>query len=456
MTERPASVRVRNREELAHSPAHALALDCLTAGIEAAHPRTVVRERLAVADGVLDVDGTSYDLREYDEVVVLGGGKAAAPVAVELERLLGDELTGGVVVTNDPRETDRVEVRAGSHPLPDEAGVAGARAVIDRARAATASTLVVGVVTGGASALLPAPAEGLRLAALRETTERLLAAGAAISEVNAVRKHCSAVKGGHLAVAAAPADVACLLLSDVVGDDPGTIGSGPFVPDETTFRDALAALADNDVTPPEAVRDHLERGAAGAVPETPKPGATAFESVSTFTVASSLTACRAAREAALGADSAGVGSDYDALVLSSRVRGEAREAARSAVAVAEEIRASGNPVEPPAVVVTGGETTVTVDGDGVGGPNQEYALGAARDLDEPGVVVAAVDTDGVDGASEYAGGLVTAETVPEDAAARALATNDATPVLEAASAAVETGPTGTNVNDLRVVVVEER
>ena len=449
MTETPESVRIDNRTELGRSAAHDLALDCLAAGIEAAHPRSVVRERLTYEDEVLRIDGTPYDLRNYDEVLVLGGGKAAGPVAVELERLLGDALAGGVVVTNDPRETDRVEVREGSHPVPDEAGVAGAQAVYERAREATAETLVLGVMTGGASALLPAPGEGIDLDDLRETTQTLLEAGATIDEINAVRKHLSAIKGGKLAAAAAPAAVACLLFSDVVGDDPSTIGSGPFVPDETTFRDAREVFEVHDVSAPEAVRERLDRGEAGEVPETPKPGDALFERVTTFTVASSLTACEAAREAA--AD-----SDHEAIVLSSRIRGEAREAAKSAVAIGEEIRETGNPVEPPAVVVTGGETTVTVRGDGEGGPNQEYALGAAGELDEPDVVVAAVDTDGIDGASEYAGGIVTADTVTTGDASAALATNDATPVLEAARAAIEMGPTGTNVNDLRVLVVEER
>lgn len=449
MTETPESVGIDNRTELGRSAAHELALDCLAAGIEAAHPRNVVRDRLAYEDGILRIDGTPYDLGEYDEVVVLGGGKAAAPVAVELERLLGDALAGGVVVTNDPRETDRVEVRTGSHPVPDEDGAAGAEAVIERARETTAESLVLGVMTGGASALLPAPGEGVDLDDLRETTETLLEAGASIDEINAVRKHLSAIKGGKLAAAAAPAEIACLLFSDVVGDDPSTIGSGPFVPDETTFRDAREVFEVHDLEAPEAVRERFERGEAGEVPETPKPGDVLFERVTTFTVASSLTACLAARDAAADAD-------HEAMVLSSRIRGEAREMAKSAVAVGEEIRETGHPVEPPAVVVTGGETTVTVRGDGEGGPNQEYALGAAVELEEPGVVVAAVDTDGIDGASEYAGGIVAADTVTKGEASAALATNNAEPVLEAADAAIETGPTGTNVNDLRVVVVEDR
>ncbi|WP_430505783.1 glycerate kinase type-2 family protein [Haloparvum sp. PAK95] len=449
MTDTPESVRINNRTELGRSAAHDLALDCLAAGIEAAHPRNVVRNRLAYEDGVLRIDGTPYDLSKYDEVVVLGGGKAAAPVAVELERLLGDALTGGVVVTNDPRETDLIEVRTGSHPVPDEDGAAGAQAVLERARKTTAESLVVGVMTGGASALLPAPGAGVDLDDLRETTGTLLEAGASIDEINAVRKHLSAIKGGKLAAAAAPAEIACLLFSDVVGDDPSTIGSGPFVPDETTFRDAREVFEVHDVEAPEAVRERFERGESGEVPETPKPGDVLFEHVTTFTVASSLTACLAARDAAADAD-------HEAMVLTSRIRGEAREAAKSAVAIGEEIRETANPVEPPAVVVTGGETTVTVRGDGEGGPNQEYALGAAVELEEPGVVVAAVDTDGIDGASEYAGGIVAADTVTKGEASAALATNNAEPVLEAADAAIETGPTGTNVNDLRVIVVEDR
>ncbi|MFC6614580.1 glycerate kinase [Halopenitus salinus] len=461
----PEGVRIRDREEHARSPAHALALNCLAAGIDAAHPRRVVHDSIGLDGETLLIDGSEYDLADYDDIVVLGGGKATATVTVELESILGDRITDGVIVTNDPRDSERVRVETASHPVPDEAGVAGARAVLERARTCGDRTLVLGVITGGASALLPAPAEGIDLSQLQETTTALLEAGATIDEINAVRKHLSAIKGGRLAAAlgaevGGSPDVACLLCSDVVGDDPGTIGSGPLVPDETTFEDAIEVLDRYGLDLPDAIHDRLERGASGEVPETPKPGDPVFDRVSIHLIASSLTACLAARDE--GRDSEAIeGADRESIVLSSRVRGEAAEAAISASAVAEEIAASGNPVEAPAVVVSGGETTVSVSESGEGGPNQEFALSAALELDVDGVVVAAVDTDGIDGPTEYAGAIVDAGTVSDAGpispteAEGALSSNDVTPVLERASATIETGKTGTNVNDLRVIVIPE-
>ncbi|MFC7078795.1 glycerate kinase type-2 family protein [Halorussus caseinilyticus] len=500
---------IRNRGELAaashadssprtNSSPRALALDCVTAGVAAARPRRVVREAVELGDDgrTLTVSGESYDLADYEEVVVLGGGKAAAGVADALDSILGERVSDlrGAVVTDDPGDSPgRIDALAGDHPVPSERGVSAARRVLALADEATADTLILAVVTGGGSALLPAPAEGISLADLQATTTDLLESGATIGEINAVRKHCSALKGGRLAERAAPATVVGLALSDVVGDDLGTIASGPLSPDETTYRDALGVLDRYGIDAPAAVRERLERGRRGEVPETPKPGHPAFERVSVHVLADGMTALRAAAEVA---DDAG----YAPLVLSSRVRGEAREAAATHAAVAEEIRATGNPVEPPAVVLSGGETTVTVRGDGEGGPNLEFALSWALELDagdaagadaeaSAPVVLASVDTDGRDGGTDVAGALVDAATVgrasgesgnegepgePTDrgresadaaasadgrlsptAARDALADNDALCPLADANCAIRTGPTGTNVNDLRVMVVAD-
>ncbi len=458
---------IRNRDHLARSPAHEVALDCLEAGIDAAHPERVLRESVSLDGDRLRVGDATYDLADHDEVVVGGGGKAAAGVAATLEDLLGDALDGGVVVTDTPVETERVDVVEASHPTPDEAGVAGARRVRETVAAADPATLVLAVVTGGGSALLPAPVEGITLADLQATTDLLLESGASIDEINAVRKHCSALKGGRLAAAAAPATVATLVFSDVVGDDLGAVASGPTVPDPTTYADALAVLDRYDLDVPRSVRDHLESGAtvAGAddgPPETPTPDAD-FDHGSTHVLANAWTAIDAARATARE-------RGYDPLVLSTRVRGEARERGLGHVAVAEEVAATGSPVDPPAVVLSGGETTVMVEGDGTGGPNQEFTLRAALELGgggesadgaddgDPETVFAAVDTDGRDGGSDAAGAIVDTGTVPDadaTAAARAaLSDNDAGTYLDGRDALVRTGRTGTNVNDLRVVVVE--
>jgi len=432
---------------LASSDRRAVALDCLAAGIAAAHPRRVVRDAVAVDGDVLRIDGTSYDLGAFEELIVLGGGKAAAQVAVELERALGDRLDGGVVVTDAPEPTDRVTVRPGDHPVPSTTGVESTRELVARAETAGEGTLVLGVITGGGSALLPAPAAGIGIDALRETTDALLASGATIHEINAVRKHLSAVKGGRLAALAAPATVAVLVLSDVVGDDLDVIASGPFVPDPSTYDDALAVVDRYDLAAPDAARRRLERGLAGELPETPSADDPAFERVDHHVLADGFTALAAARDRIREAG-------YEPLVLSSRIRGESTEAAKTAAAIAEEVPATGNPLEPPAAVLSGGETTVTVTGDGTGGPNQEFALAAAVEADAEGVTVAAVDTDGIDGPTDAAGAIVDASAATDAELRDALDEHDVYPVLEERGWLIRTGKTGTNVNDLRVVVID--
>ena len=461
-----------NRARLARSPRHDLALDCIAAGVEAAHPERVVRERVALDDDTLRVAaGTTtataheVDLSGVDRLLVVGGGNAAGTAAEALEGVLGDRIDGGVVVTDDPVPCERVRVRAGDHPVPAARNVEATREVIALARSAGPDDLVLVVVTGGGSALLAAPADGIALADLRATTEELLASGAAIDEVNAVRKHLSAVKGGGLARAAAPAPVVGLVFSDVVGNDPGTIASGPTAPDPTTYADALAVLDRYGVGVTEAVREHLEAGERGERAETPADPA-ALGDVTNRVLADSLTALEAAADVASE-------RGYTPLVLSSRTRGEAREAAKTHVAVAEECAASGNPVEPPAVLLAGGEVTVAGAGSGAegsgdaggrgrGGPNAEFGVSAALELaggDRPAsaVVAASVDTDGIDGDSEAAGALVDGDTAADPAAAReALANHTTATYLADRNAAVATGPTGTNVNDLRVFVVGGR
>ena len=438
---------IEGADRLGSTPERQLALECLEAGIRSARPDTVVQETVAVEDGHLVVQGTRYALDDFEEIVVVGGGKAAAGVAAALEEVLGDQLGRGAVVTNDPRPTTRVEVIEGDHPVPSERGVEGARRVLSLARDADEHTLVLAVITGGASALLPAPAEEISLADLQAVTNALLESGATIHEINAVRKHLSALKGGRLAQAAAPGTVVGLIFSDVVGNDLDVIASGPTAPDASTYAEAQAVLDRFGIDPPASVRDRLDRGTAGEIEETPRGEDPVFERVRNFVLADGMTAIEAA-------DAVAEGAGYGSVILSSRIRGEAREAAKTQVAVAEEVLATGNPHEPPVVILSGGETTVTVRGDGEGGPNQEFALSAAIELAAGDVVVASVDTDGSDGATEAAGAIVDVTTVDDpDRAREALARNDAYPYLGGRGALVTTGPTGTNVNDLRVVVV---
>ncbi|NGM67966.1 DUF4147 domain-containing protein [Natronolimnobius sp. AArcel1] len=444
-------LRCHRRDAICQSAAHEVALECLLAGIRAAQPSARVAETLSVNDGTLTVETdevSEYDLEAYDDVVVLGGGNAAAQFASALEDELGEWLTGGVVVTDDPAETSIVNVHAGDHPIPSDDGVAGTERVLKAADACGEDDLVLATITGGGSALLAAPAPGLALLDLQAVTNELLACGATIDEINAVRKHCSAIKGGHLARAVAPASLVTLVLSDVVGDNLSVIASGPTVPDDSTYRDALGVLERYDLSVPQAVWDHLEAGANDERPETPTATDPVFDRTHTHVLGNGRTALEAARESALEAG-------YEPLILASGVRGEAREAALTHVAIAEECRKTGLPVTPPAVLLSGGETTVTLGDDpGAGGPNQEFVLSGALALEDEEIVVSSVDTDGIDGATDVAGAIADGSTIPEQAGRDALERNDALSVLEEASAVIRTGPSGTNVNDLRAIVVE--
>lgn len=439
---------IRNRSALGTSEARRVALDCVEAGVSRALPATVIDESVHLENGVLHVAESAYDLDEYEDVVVIGGGNAAGHLASAVEGVLGERIRSGVVVTDAPAETERIEVVEGAHPIPDEAGVAGARRVLEVASEADENTLVLALITGGGSALLPAPAEGVSLGDLQTVTDSLVRSGATIDQINAVRKHLSGLKGGQLARAAAPATVVGLVMSDVVGDRLDVIASGPIVPDESTFESARAVLSEYDIDASESVHERIEAGVAGEVSETPKRGDPAFDRVAIHVLADSMTALSAAADAASE-------RGYTPLVLSSRVRGEASEAAKTHVAIAEEIAASDTPLEPPAAILSGGETTVTVEGDGEGGPNQEFAVSTAIEMAEPGITCCAVDTDGIDGATDAAGALVSGETAtPLSEARAALGRNDVYPFLAERDALLETGPTGTNVNDLRVLVIE--
>lgn len=438
---------IANRTELERTSAHGLALDCVESAIAAGAPDRATRTSVRVDGTQLTVEGHQYDLAQYDDVVVVGGGKAAAGVTATLESLLGDRLTDGCIVTEEPTDLETVRVAVGDHPVPTERNTAATDDLLERLDGVGADTLVFVVVTGGASALLAGPSRDVPLAALQETTDALLASGAPIAEINAVRKHLSATKGGQLARAAAPATVVGLALSDVVGDDLSVVGSGPTVPDGTTYADALDVLDRYSVSVPDAVRAHLRAGRRGVYPETPTAEDPVFERVRTVCIGRNGEAVDAAVETAGEAG-------YNTLALTSRLRGQARHVGPVLCSVAESVASDGQPVEPPAVVVAGGETTVQLDGTtGRGGPNQELALAAALELTDE-TVVAAVDTDGEDGSSEAAGAIVDATTVTDAASARErLESHDAGAALATAGATIRTGPTGTNVNDIVVLVV---
>lgn len=437
---------IDNYQSLARSAEATVALDCITEGIRAAHPTTVVDNSISFSGPHLTIQGDRIDVAAYDEVLIVGGGKATISVAQSLEELLGDAVDGGVVVSPIADSLETIEVVQGSHPTPSEDGRIGAEQILEMAEDAEESTLIIAIITGGGSALLPAPVEGVTIDELISLTNDLLRSGASIDEINAVRKHISRIKGGRLAEKAHPARVVGVLFSDVVGGDPSVIGSGPTAPDNTTFEEARTVLDWYNITPPQAITNHLSKNRMAASTETPNHNSSLFGRVANYVLADGWTALKGAVEAA---EVAG----YQACVLSSRIEGVAREAGKVHAAIAEEAQDTGNPRKAPVVFLSGGETTVEVTGDGSGGPNMEFVVSAGVTLDADGIVVASVDTDGIDGNTESAGGIVSTDTISRSEGIAALGANDTYSLLDRKQALITTGYTGTNVNDLRVMVV---
>lgn len=425
------------------------------AALAAADPREAIRRHVRLESGVLRVGARRYSLDKYRRILVVGAGKASARMAEALERLLGKRIKEGIVCTKYGHlaPVTRVALVECGHPVPDEAGVEGARRIRGLLESASAEDLVFALVSGGASALLPAPAEGITLAEKQETTKLLLACGATIHEMNAVRKHLSAIKGGQMARLAAPATVVALLLSDVIGDPLDVIGSGPAAPDESTFQAAWDVMEKYGLADriPVSVRQRLKAGVAGAVPDTPKPGDPCFRHVQNLIIGSNRLAVDAAavQARALG---------YRPVVLSTTIEGETREIALMHAEIVREIRSTGRPARPPVCVISGGETTVTLRGNGKGGRNMEFVLAAsARIAGLPSTVVFSAGTDGTDGPTDAAGAIADGRTAAR-ARARgldpraALDANDSYPFFEALGDLVITRPTGTNVMDVRLVL----
>ena len=404
----------------------------------------IFRAGLAAADPVAAVQSHLSHLKatRYKRIFVVGAGKASARMAVAIERHLGRAITAGLINVKDGHiaKLRRIEQNECGHPVPDSRGIAGGKRIAEIARGAGKQDLVICLISGGASALLPLPAPPLTLADKQETTRAMLACGATIHEMNTVRKHLSAIKGGQLARMAAPAAVECFILSDVVGDDLSVVGSGPTVPDPSTYADAIAILDKFEIRGrvPRAVREHLENGDAGKIEETPKQ----LTNVSNRIVGSNRLAMRAA-----SAKARGLG--YRTLVLSSQIEGETRDVARVHSAIAKEHHGC---------IRSGGETTVTIRGNGLGGRNQEFVLQAALDLaGMDGVVVLSAGTDGTDGPTDAAGAIADGNTIARADhfgmdAQQFLAANDSYRFFEPLGDLVKTGPTGTNVMDLRIIL----
>jgi len=441
-----------------YSSERSFVLSLISAALKAINPALALRRHLTVDGDILIAGQTHYDLSSFEHIYVVGAGKAGAPMAEALEELLGSRITAGQVNIRygNSGRTDRITLFPAGHPLPDDNSKKGTENILSILEKSTERDLVICLLSGGASALLTKPEEGISLDEMAETTDALLRCGATIQEINTIRKHIDTVKGGKLTRKASPSPMLSLILSDVVGpaDPLPFIASGPTYPDSSSFKDALKVISRYHLAGkiPESVRRHLTTGSEGQLPENPSIGDPIFSGVQNIIIGS----CRAAAEAALHeASKHGV----NCLLLTASLQGEAREAAAFLVALAREIGQSGNPVNKPALLVAAGETTVHVRGKGLGGRNQELALAAAIHLGElEGAIVASLATDGSDGPTDAAGAIVDCETYQRGSqlgldAYGFLDNNDSYHYLKKTCDLIITGATDSNVNDLHMVYV---
>ncbi|MBA4372149.1 MAG: glycerate kinase [Thermodesulfovibrio sp.] len=429
----------------------------------ASDPYIAVKKAVYLEENRLMVGGTLYDLSNFNRVMVIGAGKGTALMARAVEDVMGERVDKGVIIVKYGHTThlDRIRQVEASHPLPDLAGVRGTGEILEMLRKVDDKTLIICLLSGGGSALLVSPANGLTLEDKQITTDLLLKSGATIDELNTVRKHLSKVKGGQLAGMASPATVVTLILSDVIGDRLDVIASGPTVPDRSTFADALNIVTTHNVEDrfPEKVLNHLRAGVNGTVPETPKEGEPCFNNASAFIVGSLRQAIAAAKEIA---EEMG----FDTEIITDKLQGEARNAARYLADIARRVKRDKKPGKPHCLI-SGGETTVMVKGTGKGGRNQEMALAFAIEISgSEGITMLSAGTDGTDGPTDATGAVVDGNTV--NLANRVgldpqtyLADNNSYVYFEKLDALtgsdhhIKTGPTGTNVMDIQLILVSD-
>jgi len=426
------------------------------AGLEAVDPEVAVHNHLKRSGDKLELNDKYYTLSDYENVYVIGMGKAAASMAKAVEDILGDELAAGIVNVKygHTAPLKKIKINEAAHPVPDESGISGSREIIELLNKTGEKDLVICLISGGGSALLPCPAGGLTLEDKQIVTQSLLECGADIHEINSIRKHISAVKGGRLAALAYPSSMISLILSDVIGDNLDVIASGPTVLDTHTFHDCRNIIDKYKLSEkvPKRVIGYIERGCSGEIEDTPKTGSPVFERTQNAIVGSNILAVKAAKDKAqeLG---------YNSFILSTFIHGETEEVAKVHTAIAKEIKSSGNPVNKPACILSGGETTVTIQGKGKGGRNQEFVLAAAIDIDGlDNIVVLSGGTDGNDGPTDAAGAIADGTTIQRANAMglnayEFLCENNSYNFFKHLGDLLITGPTNTNVMDLRIVLV---
>ena len=433
------------------------AIEIFQAGLQAVDPVVAVKNFCQLTGSVLQIDGIDYDLDQFENILVIGAGKAGASMARAMEDILGERISEGVITVKygHVAELKKIKIQEAGHPVPDENGCLGAQAIYELASSADEKTLVICLISGGGSALLVFPVEGVTLEDKQATTKVLLDCGANIHEINSIRKHLSVIKGGGLARAVYPATLVTLILSDVVGDDLDSIGSGPCVPDTKTFSDCKDIFTKYGIETaiPDNVSHYIEQGIEGKVPETPKAGQDFFVKTQNVIIGSNFNALLKSKEKA---DELG----YNTLLLSSMIEGETREVACNHIAIGAEIQLHGYPLAKPACVLSGGETTVKIKGDGKGGRNQEFALAAAiRMAGMENIIAFSAGTDGNDGPTDAAGAIADDQTLKQ-AKLKGLEpqayldNNDSYNFFDQVGGLYKIGPTNTNVSDIRIILVE--
>jgi glycerate 2-kinase len=425
--------------------------------VHAVDPQSILSSHVSLRNNILRIGDRKYPLSQVERIFVAGTGKASAAMAVNLEKILGTRITQGLINVKygHSQKLKRIRIREAGHPLPDENGLEGAREMVAMLSHLTPKDLVLFLISGGGSALLPLPVEGITLAEKQATTQELLSCGANIQEINTLRKHLSRIKGGKMTRMVFPAPLVTLILSDVIGDPLDAIASGPTVPDPTTYEDCARILSRYELWGkiPPSVAGHIREGLEGKKEETVKEGESALAGVYNLVVGNNLLAMRAAQKAAQALG-------YRTLLLSSLVEGETREVAKVHAAIAKEILLSGNPIPPPACILSGGETTVTLKGKGKGGRSQEFALAAALKIagwEE--ILMMSAGTDGTDGPTDAAGAFADGKTLTRAKTMGLdpwsfLKENDSYHFFEKLGDLILTGPTGTNVMDLRILLVK--
>nr|MDO8133112.1 glycerate kinase [Candidatus Njordarchaeum guaymaensis] len=442
--------------------ARMIALTLLEEAVRAADPRIAIRNHVKLSkDGeTLKVDEAKFNLKTSDQVYVVGGGKASGAMAEEVEKLLGENVSGGCVSilsgTRNMFHIKSVELRESSHPIPGNENVEATKRILTITDKATPKDTILCLFSGGGSALFSLPLPSVKLEDFQEVVRQLLKRGATINELNAVRKHLSQVSGGRLAerLASKGCTVIVLVISDVVGDPLDVVAGGPTAPDTTTFKEAIEVLKRYGlwIDTPESVKQHMLRGLSGQVPETPKPESKIFNHIHNFIIGSCRQACYAAHSKARELK-------LNSIVLSTMVEGEARQVGKVTAGIAKELAKYNSPIKRPAAMIMGGETTVTVRGEGKGGRNQELALSASKSIEGlSGIAIASMGTDGVDGPTDAAGAIVDGSTVTHARAKNMnvdeyLARNDSNTFFKSlGDGLIMTGSTGTNVNDIILFV----